>query len=57
VRNEGNLLHLQVLLLIRTLNEHLLDDDAHEDSDGGKYIDQDVYLRNLVAFLTSNGLD
>ena len=55
-RNPYHILWCQVLLLIRTLNKHLLDEDSNigvlEDNRGHN-LDPQTYLRSLMSFLLS----
>lgn len=35
----------------------MLDDGCYSDTENGVYLDQDTYVRGLVGFLASNGID
>lgn len=35
----------------------MLDDNCYGDTESGVYLDQDTYVRGLVGFLSSNGID
>lgn len=57
MRNAGSLVWCQVLILIRSMGNHMLDDGSFGDTENGVYVDQDTFVRGLVSFLASNGID
>lgn len=55
-RDENHIVWCHVLLLIRSLSTHLLDENK-VILDYGMHIDSETYLRSLIGFLSSKGTD
>ena len=55
-RDEHHIVWCHVLLLIRSLSTHLLDENQ-VILEYGMHIDPETYLRSLIGFLSSKGTD